>query len=173
MSSYEQESETHIYFYGGVFSNFVTCHNGCAIEIDGRKISFKTSEHAFNALKAVEFGDMVSLKRIIESNYSSDAKEIGRYIKGFDDVVWERVRYDRMKQCLVAKYTQNENYRKILLETGNKVLVEARPTDKVWGVGVAIGDRNLYNELTWKGRNLLGRCLMEVRDEIANGVYDE
>jgi len=173
MRIYEQESETHIYFYGGAFSNFATCPNGCAIEINGSVISFKTSEHAFMALKAVEFGDTVALKRIIEAKYPGEAKRIGRHAKGYNNATWSRVRYDRMKQCLVAKYTQNEYYKNKLLKTGDKVLVEASPTDKIWGVGVGIGDRALYSESTWNGQNLLGRCLMEVRSEIAKGNYDE
>ena len=173
MGFYEQESETHIYFYRGAFSNFATCRNGCAIEINGSVISFKTSEHALMALKAVEFGDTVALKRIIEAKYPGDARRIGRHIKGYNNDTWSRVRYDRMKQCLVAKYTQNEYYKNELLKTGDKVLVDASPTDKIWGVGVGIGDRALYSESTWNGQNLLGRCLMEVRSEIAKCNYDE
>ena len=172
MNFHEQESETHIYFDGGILSNFSTCRSGCAVDIGDMKIAFKTSEHAFMALKAYEFGDMAALKQIIDAPTPRDVRNIGDRIKGYNKAKWERVCYDRMKQCLVAKFTQNENYRKALLDTGTKVLVYAC-YNRFWGVGVSMGHRELYSESTWNGQNLLGRCLMEVRSEIAKGNYGE
>ena len=153
MAAYEQESDTHIYFYGGVFSNFAYCPSGVSVAIGDELIAFRTSEHAFMALKAHEFGD-------------TDAKHIGRTVNNFDIDRWANVRYDAMKAALLAKFTQNENHKRALLDTGNKILVEASPSDRVWGVGLEIGDRRLYSENTWRGQNLLGQCLMEVREII-------
>lgn len=162
----EYESQTHIYFYGGLFSNFSTCHNGCAIRIAGDMIAFKTSEHAFMASKAVEFNDLKALQRIINADYAGYAKKIGRQVKGFDPVHWDSVRYERMRQCLLAKYSQNELHQQALLASGDKILVEASPTDRIWGVGLGLNNRDLYDESKWKGKNLLGKCLMEVREQL-------
>lgn len=166
MAAYEQESDTHIYFYGGVFSNFAYCPSGVSVAIGDELIAFRTSEHAFMALKAHEFGDTDAIEQLKEAVRPSDAKHIGRTVRNFDNDRWSEVRYDAMKAALLAKFTQNENHQRTLLETGNKILVEASPSDRVWGVGLEIGDRRLYSERTWQGQNLLGQCLIEVREII-------
>lgn len=166
MATYEQESETHVYFYGGGFSNFAYCPSGVAVAIGDELIAFRTSEHAFMALKAHEFGDKDAIEELKEATRPSDARNIGRNIRGFDNNRWIAVRYDAMKAALLAKFSQNDNHKESLLGTGDKVLVEASPHDRVWGVGREIGDRRLYSEKTWRGQNLLGQCLMEVRDII-------
>lgn len=166
MANYEQESETHIYFYGGVFSNFAYCPSGVAIVLGNELVAFRTAEHAFMALKAHEFGDVDAIEQLKEAVRPSDAKHIGREVRNFDNKRWAIVRFDAMKAALLAKFTQNENHKQTLLETGNKILVEASPSDRVWGVGVGIGDRRLYSERTWRGQNLLGQALMEIREII-------
>ena len=62
----------------------------------------------------------------------------------------------------LAKFSQNENMKKFLLSAKNKILVEASPYDKVWGIGLSADTENIENPLTWKGENLLGFVLMEV-----------
>ena len=61
------------------------------------------------------------------------------------------------------KFSQNEIFKQKLLETGNRILVEASPVDKIWGVGLDENDENILDESKWKGQNLLGKALMEVR----------
>lgn len=53
-----------------------------------------------------------------------------------------------------------------MLGTGQRVLVEASPVDSIWGVGLAADDEAVLNPLLWKGKNLLGFALMEVRDRL-------
>lgn len=166
MAAYEQESDTHIYFYGGVFSNFAYCPSGVSVAIGDELIAFRTSEHAFMALKAHEFGDTDAIEQLKEAVRPSDAKHIGRTVRNIANDRWSEVRYDAMRAVLLAKFTQNENHKRALLDTGNKILVEASPSDRVWGVGLEIGDRRLYSQNTWRGQNLLGQCLMEVREII-------
>ncbi len=64
----------------------------------------------------------------------------------------------------MAKFSQNKDLKIFLLSTGNKVLVEASPYDKVWGVGLTKQDENITDPNNWLGINLLGFALMTVRD---------
>ena len=62
-----------------------------------------------------------------------------------------------------AKFAQHPNLRRFLLDTGNRILVEASPVDKIWGIGLAQDDPRAQNPLQWQGLNLLGFALMKVR----------
>lgn len=55
-----------------------------------------------------------------------------------------------------------------LLETGDAVLVEASPLDKIWGIGLARDNADASNPKKWKGLNLLGKALMAVREDLRN-----
>lgn len=66
----------------------------------------------------------------------------------------------------IAKFSQHPELKAYLLGTGNRILVEASPVDKIWGVGLAKDDGKIHNPLNWQGLNLLGFALMQVRDEL-------
>ena len=68
-----------------------------------------------------------------------------------------------MVEVLKAKF-QRADLRKILLATEDRTLVEASPYDRIWGVGLAVEDSRILDERKWRGQNLLGKALMEVRD---------
>lgn len=76
---------------------------------------------------------------------------------------WEDQREDIVFQGNLAKFTQHPDLRDYLLGTGDRVLVEASPTDRVWGVGLRMGDPRLDDPLRWRGENLLGFSLVRVR----------
>lgn len=62
------------------------------------------------------------------------------------------------------KFAQNENLRKWLIDTYDRQLVEALPYDRIWGIGISVRDAEMGKE--WKGHNLLGKALMEVRKKL-------
>ena len=64
------------------------------------------------------------------------------------------------------KFTQNEHLQRDLLATGTSFLVEASPSDRIWGVGMKESNPNIHNEANWKGMNLLGKIMTEVRERI-------
>jgi len=66
----------------------------------------------------------------------------------------------------LAKFSQNPDFRDFLLTTKNRILVEASPVDKIWGIGLAADDKKIENPRLWKGLNLLGFALMEVRKQL-------
>ena len=60
-----------------------------------------------------------------------------------------------------------------LLSTGDSVLVEASPYDNIWGISLAASSPEAQNPVQWRGQNLLGFALMEVRDELRRVTENE
>lgn len=156
----ERETQTHLYFLRGVFSNF----QAAAITYKG--LSFRTTEHAFMWEKARHFGDTQACMEILEARTPADAKAIGRRVKGFKVDEWAKVSEGYMLTVNVAKYTQIPAFAKFLKSTGTKTLVEANGKDQIWGVGLYASDDKILNPNQWRGQNLLGKVLMQVRDQL-------
>lgn len=140
-------------------------------EFSENGISYKTAEHYMMAGKAMLFNDKDVFERIITKESPKDVKDLGRQIKNFDPVVWDENKYQIVKQGNLLKFSQNEELKSFLLQTKNKVLVEASPVDTVWGIGLTAEDRKAGNPEEWRGENLLGFALMEVRDELRQNKY--
>jgi ribA/ribD-fused uncharacterized protein len=71
-----------------------------------------------------------------------------------------------MLNAVLAKFGQDEDLHRILLDTGSKTLVECSKTDTVWGNGLALGDSKSDDYTEWEGQNLLGMCLEEVKKQL-------
>ena len=126
-------------------------------------IKFLNSEQYFMWKKQQLFDPLnKSLeKKIIETNNPKTMKDLGRLVKNFNQTVWDKEKYDIMKAALIEKFSQNQDLKKALLDTKDVVLVEASPYDKIWGIG--INEKDAINNKPWKGENLLGEALMEIR----------
>ncbi|WAL69029.1 NADAR family protein [Amycolatopsis cynarae] len=133
--------------------------------VDGH--TFATAEHYMMWRKAILFGDAETAERILAVGHPQQAKELGRSVRGFDQRVWEACRYQIVLEGSVAKFGQNTELRRFLLATGDRVLVEASPLDRVWGIGVAADDPRAVDPACWPGLNLLGFALGEARETLA------
>jgi len=91
---------------------------------------------------------------------------LGRQVKNYDDKLWLANRYEIVKQGNYHKFSQNKDLKTFLINTKDRVLVEASPVDPIWGIGMATDHKDVSNPEKWKGLNLLGFALMEVRDEL-------
>jgi ribA/ribD-fused uncharacterized protein len=127
-------------------------------------INYCCMEQYMMAEKARLFDDKEILEEILNCNQPKKIKELGRKVRNFDEEVWKKERYSIILKGNYAKFVQNESLRRFLIETKNRVLVEASPYDKIWGIGMMADDEHIENPLEWKGLNLLGFALMEVRD---------
>ena len=116
------------------------------------------------AEKARLFGADEIRSKILATRKPGAAKALGRQIEGFKADVWDKNKYDIVVQGNLQKFSQNDNLRTFLVNTGKRVLVEASPVDKIWGIGLAQDNPKSENPLEWKGQNLLGFALMSVRD---------
>lgn len=133
-------------------------------------IEYKTSEHWMMASKARLFGDHEIFKKVINAEKPGEVKELGRQIKNFDQLTWDRQKYEIVKNGNIYKFGQNQKLKDYLINTGDRVLVETSPVDTIWGIGLTHDSNNIDNPHTWKGLNLLGFSLMETRDFLKDRV---
>ena len=129
-------------------------------------ISYVTAEHFMMAEKARLFDDEDTRSKIIEAPTPKLAKQLGRQVSNFKEEVWRDARFQFVVEGNYAKFNQNPELAAFLLGTGNKLLVEASPTDSIWGIGLAAADERAKNPERWRGLNLLGFALMEVRHRL-------
>ena len=116
--------------------------------------------------KALLFGDPETAMKIMTTTDPDTIRTLGRQVKNFDNVVWNGTRQIIVYNGLLAKYSQNQNLRKMLLATGDSILVECASSDTIWANGLNIQDPKCNNIKDWKGQNLLGFATMLVRDEL-------
>lgn len=139
----------------------------CAFRVDG--IDYPSAEHWMMAGKARLFEDDEALARILAAETPAEAKSLGRTVRGFDDDRWASACFELVTAGNVAKFGQDPALRAYLLGTGARVLVEASPVDRVWGIGLAADDPRATDPRLWRGGNLLGFALMQARERLAAG----
>ncbi len=131
--------------------------------------SYPTAEHWMMAQKARLFGDGQALAKIVQAKTPAEAKKLGRSVENFDFKQWDEHKYGFVKAGNAHKFGQHPDLKAFLLVTNSRILVEASPVDSIWGIGLAKTHENIENPHSWKGQNLLGFALMEVRDELSIG----
>ena len=131
---------------------------------------YNCAEQFMMAKKAELFHDMGILQNILMAKDPRTIKNLGREIKHFDPEVWNEKKLEIVVQGNLAKFSQNPELQDFILSTGNKILVEASPYDKIWGIGLNEKSSDAVSPERWKGQNLLGFALMKVRDIIANKI---
>lgn len=126
-------------------------------------ITYATAEHYMMAQKARLFQDEMVFQKILTVKHPAEAKKLGREIQGFEQDLWEQHRFDIVVKGNLAKFQQNLPLKDFLLNTGDKIIVEASPVDKIWGIGLAQSQTQVLQPEHWLGLNLLGFALMKVR----------
>jgi len=129
-------------------------------------IQYNCSEQYMMYQKARLFKDFDVAEMIMEQAHPRKQKFLGRQVRGYDDPTWMAECENIMVPGLVSKFTQDTYCLRTMLDTGDTILVEASPTDKVWGIGLSADDPRALNQATWQGKNLLGKVLMKARDVI-------
>ncbi|AYV87032.1 MAG: NADAR family protein [Sylvanvirus sp.] len=156
-----------LYFYGrtnendpfkrNVFSNF----EPSVFHEDS--MQFVCSEQYLMYHKSLLFNDPDTASLVLNESIPSKIKAYGRQVKGFDEKIWKEFRFQIMVKGCYLKFSQNETLKEILLYTQDLELVEASPTDRIWGIGLDRKTAEQHGREAWKGLNLLGKALMVVR----------
>ena len=154
-------TDEYVYFYSDKtpFSNWNIVQG---IKYDSHE--FSSSESLFMYLKAKVFRDDEMAERIAPLDPKA-AKKYGRLVRPYSDEIWERERENAMYIALKAKLEASQEFKDALLneEYRGKTFVEASPYDKIWGIKQSVKDA--YEGAPWRGLNLLGKLLTELRDE--------
>ncbi|MDX3802485.1 NADAR family protein [Streptomyces sp. AK04-3B] len=130
------------------------------------KVAYATAEHWMMAAKARLFADPEAEERVLAARSPAEAKKEGRLVRGFDDTAWERERFRIVVEGSVHKFASDPALSSFLLGTRSRVLVEASPMDRVWGIGLTADDEAAMNPERWRGLNLLGFALMQARERL-------
>lgn len=129
-------------------------------------VRYSTAEHYMMAAKARLFGDEEMAARIVASRDPSEAQYLGRKVQGYDEAQWACRRYAIVVEGNLHKFSQHRLLQDYLLGTGEAVLVSANPTDRVWSIGYADDALEVTTPALWRGANLLGFALMQVRAQL-------
>jgi ribA/ribD-fused uncharacterized protein len=132
--------------------------------VDGER--FLTAEHFMMAAKAKLFDDLKTRAEVLAAPNPGAAKALGRKVQGFDESTWVQNRFELVCRANEEKFSQNPHLGRFLAQTGERVLVEASPVDRIWGIGLPADDDSAQNPNLWRGLNLLGFALMHVRRQI-------
>ncbi|MDR0672193.1 MAG: NADAR family protein [Zoogloeaceae bacterium] len=137
---------------------------GAPFVVDGQR--YPTAEHFMMAEKAALFGDHATRALALKAPNPGAAKALGRQVRGFDEKTWQEKRFSIVFLANQSKFAQNPALGRFLDQTGNRILVEASPVDRIWGIGLAQEDKKANNPNLWRGLNLLGFALMQVRHDL-------
>ena len=152
----------YVFFYGmkDIYSNFHP------VDFIHQGQRFFCSEQAVMYRKAKLFGADKIAKQIVKAKTPNEAKSLGRSKQiAFNEEVWIANREQVYYEVLVDKFSVPK-LKDALLRTGKRTLVEASPSDTIWGIGLAESNPLIQYPAQWKGLNLLGKTLMRVRDTL-------
>jgi len=131
---------------------------------------YANTEQWMMAGKARLFKDSEILDRILNATNPKTIFRLGRSVSNFDEAIWKSNRERIVLEGNMLKFSQDKLLARALFATGDKLLVEASPVDKIWGVGMDAKKASLTSEREWKGLNLLGKVLMETRQILRSAV---
>lgn len=157
-----RQYDKYLFFYSGFLSNwtstpFVDVRTGT---------TYNCSEQYMMEKKALLFNDEQTAKLILLKKHPAEQKKLGRKVKNFNKEVWDEHARQIVYEGCFYKFTQNHDAYSYLIETSGYYLVEASPTDTVWGVGLGGYDPQIQDPSNWRGTNWLGQVLTCLREDL-------
>lgn len=153
-------TKKYVLFWGGIYSQWYSAK----MTIDGKE--YNCCEQYMMEQKAILFGDQEIAEKIMKENDPREQKKLGRAVKGFDRSKWDQKCFSVIYVANLAKFSQNPDLKKELMETGDRILVEASPLDGIYGISLHEDNEDSLDPSKWKGTNLLGFALTSVKNEL-------
>jgi hypothetical protein len=151
-----------LFFWGGWPSQWAKA----PFEVEG--VGYNCCEQFMMAEKARVFGDVDALRQVLATSDPRKQKAAGRRVRNFDEATWDAVCRGVVYTGNLARFSQHRGSHTELLATESLTIVEASPTDFIWGIGLAQDDPRALDPSEWRGTNWLGIALMQVRDSLRN-----
>lgn len=136
-------------------------------EFEAERTKYTSAEQYMMAEKARLFGDEEIRAQILKTSDPAICKKLGRKVRNFNQEKWNKNRENIARKGNFYKFSQNAKLREFLLSTGDKILAEASPRDRIWGIGMGKNNPDALDPAKWRGRNLLGFAIMSARKKIA------
>ncbi len=136
-----------------------------------RGIEFNCTEQFMMFCKAKLFKDEETARKILLAKTPREQKALGRAVRNFEQGTWDAKCEGYVRVGCLEKFRQNPAMGKVLLDTMGTELVEASPTDRIWGVGLSAHDPRIVVKALWRGENRFGKVLMQVRETLFNEAY--
>lgn len=133
-------------------------------------ITYNCCEMYMMYQKALLMGDEESAKVILQEKNPANHQKLGRKIKNFNQELWDEKKYCIVLAGNLARFMQSQKCRELLLATGDKEICESSPYDLVWGCGLSKEDPLILDKNNWRGENLLGKALTQVREIIKEDI---
>jgi hypothetical protein len=162
---------SYLFFWGHTPKNENSIDKSCFSQwypspFNINEVNYKTAEHWMMVKKALLFYDSETAEKILAAEKPAVAKALGRKVKNFDAAIWSNNAYNFVIEGNYHKFSEKEQLKNYLLNTGNAIIVEASPPDIIWGIGLPQDAPEAADPFKWRGTNLLGFALMEVRDQL-------
>ena len=141
----------------------------CEINVWGLK--FPSAEHAHSWAKCTEFLKPELAEQVIKTEWPIAAKDISRQIDSPDNSEWDTKRVETMSEILYAKAQSCELFKKTLLSTNGKEIIEATE-DRFWGCGLDLRLAQSTKPSYYPGTNKLGKLLQLLRDKLIVERYE-
>lgn len=153
-------TDEYYFFWNGFCSQWYPSE----FTIDG--VRYNCAEQYMMAQKAILFKDDEQLNLIMHTDSPQVQKAAGRMVKNFDPVKWNEISRLVVYRANLAKFGQNAARFSELFSLDNRIIVEASPYDKIWGIGMHAQDEGIEDPKNWKGLNWLGEAIMQVRSDL-------
>jgi len=167
----EVYTDKYVFFWHGPFGNW-HMSDFKATSLFGSKIesTYACMEQFMMAEKALLFDDDEMYLAIMNETDPKKVKALGRKVRGFDDKIWKAHREEIVTNGVTAKFSSSKELWEALDATGDRLLVEGSPFDKIWGVGLKFNSAAIQHSSNWKGLNLLGKCITQARTNIRKSM---
>lgn len=158
---YLKRYNQYVFFFNGFLSNWADTPF-----IDTRTgTPYNCSEQYMMEKKAILFKDYETASKIMKKTFPGDQKALGRMVKNFNKTIWDQNARQIVYEGCFYKFTQNKDAYEYLMSTKDRLLVEASPTDTVWGVGMGGYEKEIEDPKNWQGTNWLGEVLTCLRED--------
>ena len=128
-------------------------------------VTFSSAQQYLLYHKALLFEDLPTAGKILSAHEKKDLMQLARTVANFKPDIWKAHRRQIATKANHLKFSQNEELKAALMATAGTILANANLHDVIWGIGCEEDSPQASDQSQWRGRNLLGTILMEIRDK--------